>query len=71
MGHDTTKDSPAHALGTRKGEEMKQHGSERGREGKGTSHSGRPTGQRTARDSTGINPDDMETTTGGPSMPPA
>jgi hypothetical protein len=72
MGHDTSMDEPAHAPGTRKGEEITQHeGREPGREDKGTSHAGRPAGHRTPRDSTGINPDDMGTTTGGPEMPPA
>lgn len=72
MGHDTSMDSPAHAPGTRKGEEItSDDGKEAGREEKGASHAGRPAGGRTARDSTGINPDDVETTTGGPKMPPA
>ena len=72
MGHDTSTDSPAHAPGTRKGEEItKDDGREPGREEKGASHAGRPAGERTARDSTGINPDDVESKTGGPKMPPA
>ena len=72
MGHDTSMDQPAHAPGTRKGEEItQQEGREPDRKDKGTSHAGRPAGHRTPRDSTGINPDDMGTTTGGPEMPPA
>ena len=71
-GHDTSKESPAHTPGTRKGEEMSEHhGDEAGREDKGTSHAGRPAGERNARDSTGINPEDVESVTGGPKMPPA
>jgi hypothetical protein len=69
---DTSSSEPAHAPGTRKGEEIsKSDGKEPGREEKGTSHAGRPTGERVARDSTSINPDDMENKSGGPSMPPA
>ncbi|PWT80661.1 MAG: hypothetical protein C5B44_05040 [Acidobacteria bacterium] len=65
-------DEPAHAPGVRKGEEIKEeHGTEPGREEKGTSHAGRPTGGRTARDATGINPDHVKSVTGGPEMPPA
>jgi len=70
--HDTSDDSPAHAPGTRKGEEITQEdGKESGREEQGASHAGRPAGGRTARDSTGINPEDVESVTGGPKMPPA
>ena len=70
--HDTSEDSPAHTPGTRKGEEITDHeGKEAGRESKGTSHADRPAGERTARDSTGINPDDVGSKTGGPQMPPA
>lgn len=70
--HDTSMDEPAHTPGTRKGEEIAEHdGKESGRESKGTSHAGRPAGERTARDSTGINPEDVESVTGGPKMPPA
>ena len=72
MGHDTSMDEPAHAPGTRKGEEITEHeGREPGRESKGASHADRPAGERTARDSTGINPDEVESVTGGPKMPPA
>jgi hypothetical protein len=70
--HDEGTDLPAHTPGTRKGEEITKHdGKETGREDRGTSHAGRPAGGRTARDSTGINPEDVDTTTGGPKMPPA
>lgn len=66
------EDSPAHTPGTRKGEEITEHeGREPGRESKGASHADRPAGERTARDSTGINPDDVSSKTGGPEMPPA
>ena len=72
MGHDTSRDEPAHAPGTRKGEEMTENeGREPGRESKGASHAARPAGERNARDSTAINPDDVESVTGGPKMPPA
>ena len=72
MGHDTSSDEPAHTPGTRKGEDITAHdGKEAGRESKGSSHADRPAGGRTARDSTGINPDDVESVTGGPKMPPA
>ena len=68
---DTSSDQPAHAPGTRKGEEITQEeGKEPGREEQGTSHAGRPAGGRTARDSTGINPEDVDSVTGGPKMPP-
>ena len=70
--HDTSTDEPAHAPGTRKGEEItEQDGRESGRESKGASHADRPTGERNARDSTAINPDDVESVSGGPKMPPA
>lgn len=69
---DTSSDSPAHTPGTRKGEDItRKEGKEPGREEQGTSHADRPAGGRTARDSTGINPEDVDTTTGGPEMPPA
>jgi hypothetical protein len=65
-------DDQAHTHGTRRGEEMSKHdGSEKGRHDMGTSHSDRPAKQRTARDSTGINPDDFESVTGGRTIPPA
>lgn len=71
MGSDDM-DKPAHTPGTRKGEEITQkEGKESGRESTGTSHAGRPSGGRTARDSTGINPEDVSSVTEGPQMPPA
>ena len=73
MGNqDTSNTEPAHAPGTRKGEEIASaDGREAGREDRGTSHAGRPAGERTARDSTGVNPDDAESKSGGKTMPPA
>jgi len=63
---------PTHTPGTRQGEEIKdEEGKEAGREDGGTTHADRPAGGSDARDSTGINPDDVESTSGGPSMPPA
>jgi hypothetical protein len=63
---------PTHTPGTREGEDIKQKdGQEAGRDDAGTTHADRPAGSNTARDSTSINPDDVETTTGGPTMPPA
>jgi hypothetical protein len=60
MGDEGTS-GPTHTPGTRSGEEIKQQdGQEPGREDTGTSHAGRATGTKTARDSTGINPDDVE-----------
>ncbi len=63
---------PAHSPGTRKGEEIKdEEGKEAGREDGETTHADRPAGTSDARDSTAINPDDVESSSGGPSMPPA
>lgn len=63
---------PTHTTGTRKGEDVKERdGQEPGREDTGTTGADRPAGTSTARDSTGINPDDVDSTSGGPSMPPA
>ena len=64
----------AHDAGTRKGEEMaKSHGREPGRQQhSGQSGAGRPSGGSTARDSTGINPEDREPIDSRmPHMPPA
>ena len=69
--HNTSMDAPAHTPGTRKGEELNKQPREAGRHDKGSSHKDRSAGHRTARDSTGINPDKMGTVTGGPEMPPA
>ncbi len=63
---------PTHTTGTAKGEDIKDRdGKESGREDAGTTGAGRPTGTSTARDSTSINPDDVESTTDSPTMPPA
>jgi hypothetical protein len=70
--HDTSADAPAHQPGTRQGEEIKEvEGKESGRRDAGTTGADRPSGESDARDSTGINPDDVESSSGGPSMPPA
>lgn len=67
---DQFSNEPAHTAGVRK--EMAKHdGKEKGRLDKGTSHADRPAKQRTARDSTGINPDRVESVTSGPTIPPA
>ncbi len=70
--HDTSADAPTHEPGTRKGEDIKDdEGKESGRHDEGTTHADRPAGGSTARDSTAINPDEVESVTGGPKMPPA
>lgn len=63
----------SHTTGTRSGEDIKSRdGQEAGREDGGTSHAERPTGTKTARDSTSINPEDREATDpDAPRMPPA
>ncbi|MBS1795555.1 MAG: hypothetical protein JSS81_16995 [Acidobacteria bacterium] len=70
---DKGSDSTSHQTGTLKGEEQSQNqGGEAGREETGESGAGRPTGVRTARDSTSINPDDREPIDPKmPHMPPA
>lgn len=60
------RDAPSHDMGTRKGEEM-PGGSEAGRHERGTTQTGRPRGTSSARDYTGINPQDREPI--DPSMP--
>jgi len=71
MGNEGTS-GPTHTPGTRKGEEIKEEdGKEPGRQDTGTTDADRPAGTSTARDSTMINPDDVESSSGGPSMPPA
>ena len=50
-------DTPSHDPGTRKGEEIAGTGEE-GRHESGSNPAGRPTGHSTARDATGINPED-------------
>ena len=64
---------PAHTPGTRQGEEIKQQdGQEPGREDTGTDGAGRATGSKTARDSTSINVDEVESKDpDAPNMPPA
>jgi hypothetical protein len=70
--HDSDASAPTHTTGTRQGEEIKdEEGKEPGRQDTGTSHADRPVGESNARDSTAINPGDVESGTGGPSMPPA
>lgn len=74
MGHDdTTPDSPAHDMGTGKGEQKSTtEGKEHGRHDTGTTHADRPAGTSTARDSTGINPDEVSPVDpNSPNMPPA
>lgn len=57
---------------SRKGEEIKEDdGKESGRHETGSSHADRPTGTKTARDATSINPEDQESNTEGKTMPPA
>lgn len=63
---------PTHTPGTRQGEDIiGKDGKEPGREDTGTTGADRPTGESNSRDSTAINPEDVESTSGGPSMPPA
>ena len=70
---DTGSDTASHSWGTNKGEEMaSKHGGETGRKDTGTDDAGRPTSERTARDSTSINPDAEEPIDPAmPHMPPA
>jgi hypothetical protein len=70
--HDSKASAPTHTTGTRQGEDIKDaDGKEPGREDTGTTHADRPVGESDSRDSTAINPDDVESSSGGPSMPPA
>ena len=63
---------PTHTTGTAKGEDIKDRdGKEAGRSEEGTTGAGRPAGSSTARDSTSINPDEVDSTTDSPKMPPA
>jgi hypothetical protein len=64
---------PTHTTGTRSGEDIKSRdGQEAGRDDGGTSHNDRPTGTRTARDSTSINPENVEAVdSDAPKIPPA
>jgi hypothetical protein len=69
---DTTATAPTHTSGTRQGEEIKEdEGKEPGRHDSGTTHADRPSGGSSARDSTAINPGDVESGSGSPNMPPA
>lgn len=69
---DSKASLPAHSPGTRKGEEIAgEDGKEAGRQDAETTGADRPAGESNARDSTAINPDDVESSSGGPSMPPA
>jgi hypothetical protein len=62
---------PSHTPGTSRGEEMKKkQGKEPGRHDEEETGAGRPAGGRTARDSTGINPQDPVDPK-SPKMPPA
>lgn len=72
MGNEGTS-GPAHTPGTRQGEEIKKEdGKEPGRQDSGTTHADRPAGTKTARDSTAINPEDVEAKDpNAPKMPPA
>jgi hypothetical protein len=70
--HDSKATSPSHDPGTRKGEDIKaEDGKEPGRHDTGTTHADRPSGGSTARDSTAINPDEVESGSDSPNMPPA
>lgn len=72
MGDEGTSGT-AHTEGTRRGEEVsEQDGKEPGRHTMGTDDTGGATGTRTARDATGINPDDVDAQDpNAPRMPPA
>lgn len=71
MGNEGTS-GPTNTTGSRQGEEIKQQdGQEAGRQDTGSSDAGRPTGTKMARDSTAINPDEVESGTDSPKMPPA
>ena len=75
MGQATQQgtDGPTHHTGTRKGENIQDwDGNEAGRHHKDESGAGRPSGGRTARDSTSINPEHEEPISPEmPHMPPA
>lgn len=69
---DSKATAPSHATGTRRGEEIKDaDGKESGRHDLETTHADRPAGGSTARDSTGINPDSVESGSESPNKPPA
>lgn len=70
--HDTSADAPTHTPGTRQGEGIKdEEGKESGRHDRGATHADRPSGGSTARDSTAINPDSVESGEDSPNLPPA
>ena len=75
MGQGTQQgtDTPAHTPGTRKGEDITDSdGKEAGRHETGETGAGRPSGTSTARDATGINPENEEPIDPDmPNMPPA
>jgi hypothetical protein len=61
MGDEDTSTAPTHTSGTRQGEEIKdEEGKESGRHDAEATHADRPSGGSTARDSTAINPDSVE-----------
>jgi hypothetical protein len=66
-------DTSSHDAGTRKGEEIKEDdGKEAGRHDEGETGADRPAGSSTARDSTGINPEDENPIDpNSPKLPPA
>lgn len=69
---DSKSEMPTHTTGTRQGEEIKdKDGKEAGRHDGETTHADRPSGGSTARDSTAINPDSVESDSDMPNMPPA
>lgn len=72
--HGKTSESPAHDWGTGKGEEKSSmEGKEPGRHDHDeNTHAERPAGGSTARDSTSINPENMDPIDpNSPKMPPA
>ncbi len=70
---DKGSDSASHSWGTGKGEEAaSRQGKEAGRKDTGTDDSGRPTHERTARDSTSVNSEaEQPIDPKMPKMPPA
>jgi hypothetical protein len=69
---DSKASLPTHTTGTRQGEQIKdEEGKESGRHDSETTHADRPSGGSTARDSTAINPDSVESDSDMPNMPPA
>ena len=70
--HDSKSSMPSHEPGTRQGQDIKgEDGKEPGRHDGEATHADRPSGGSTARDSTGINPDEVESGSDSPNMPPA